>query len=98
MDIVEIRVRKMFAGPGNVAYVAEATVENDEGETFYVTMQDYDGKEYTVSVKSIYDFMVNDNGDPADEFIEEYRSMANTKTSVYAEVFSKLKSAVDLLG
>ena len=97
MYIGKIEARNMFAGPGNVAIVAEAVVK-DGDEVVYVTIQDYEGKEYTVSNESVYAFLAGERKTPVSEFTEEYLKWADAKGSAYAEVFEKLKKVMKMLG
>ena len=99
MYIGKIIAKNVFAGPGNMALVAEAVVENDAGEVVYVTIQDYEGTEYTVSKQSVYEFLAGSQEEPASEFLEEYLKFGvEAKASAYAEVFAKLKRVIKMLG
>lgn len=54
MGIIEIKAKKQFAEYGVWAWLAEALVEKDKGETVYVTAHYYDGEIYSVSKQSVY--------------------------------------------
>ena len=97
--VSEIKARRVFAGPGNYALVAEANVfDDDTGDEVFVTVQKYDGSEYTVAKKSVYAFLAEDNGDPVEELLEEYTSATEAKKSAYAKVFESLKKTLAVLG
>ena len=97
--VSEIKARRVFAGPGNCALVAEANVfDDDTGDEVFVTVQKYDGSEYTVAKESVYAFLAEDKGEPVEEFLEEYTSAAEAKKSAYAGVFESLKKALTALG
>ena len=97
--VSEIKARRVFAGPGNYAHVAEANVFDDEtGDGVFVTVQKYDGSEYTVANKCVYAFLAENSGEPVEEFVEEYTSAAEAKKSAYAGVFEALKKTLSALG
>ena len=98
MLIEEIKAKRIFAGPGNTAFVAEARVKDMQRNEYFVTVQDYDGTEYTVAKESVYAFLAEDNGEPASEFLEEYTKLKDAKTSSFANVFMTLKSVLNKLG
>ena len=98
MKVIGIKAKKVFAGPGSFAYVSEAYVEDEEsGRRYYVTVQDYDGTEYTVAEKSVYAFLAEDEGDPVEEFAEEYTKLAETKRSKFAGVFALVNRTLTAL-
>ena len=98
-EIVEIRGAKVFAGPGMWAFHAEAHVCDVQGNDVYVHVSEYDGmSEYTVSEKSVYAFMVENKGEPADGFLEEYTSLKASAASEYAKVFKTLRGLVTQMG
>ena len=97
MKIYEIKCRKVFAEPGQYAYIAEAQVEED-GTDVFVAIQEYDGLDMTVSKQGMYDFLCGDGGDPAEEFLEEYTAIDDAADSAYAEVFRKLVNVIEMLG
>ena len=96
MCIVEMKAKKVFGGPGSFVWIAEAEVESD-GKMVYVTVEYYDGEEYTVSEKSMYDFLADDGDEPCVEFLEEYANAEEAGKSKYAAVFEKLREAIDRL-
>ena len=99
MVIEEIKAKRIFAGPGMYAYVAEAEVfDDDTGDTVYVAVQEYSGSEYTVSGKSVYAFLAGDGEAPADGFIEEYTKADDAKKSGYWKVFDILRKNIKVLG
>lgn len=99
MVVSEIKAKSVFAGPGMSALVAEAVVYDDEtGDEVFVTVQDYEGMEYTVAEKSVYAFLAEDQGEPVSEFLEEYTKAEDAKKSAYAKVFDGLKKAMKVLG
>ena len=97
MTINTIKAAQVFAGPGNMAYVAEAEVDNGV-EQVYVAVHMYDGENYTVGRESIYESLVGDGDDYPEDFIEEYDDEEEAQESEYAEVFEKLVSVIDVLG
>ena len=96
MNIYGIHGKKIMACAGSWAFVAEAGVDLPDGSEVFVTAQDYDGVELTVSKESMYAFLVCDGDEPA-EFLEEYRSWKDAKASAYAAVFEKLKKVLKML-
>ena len=60
MSIYGMKAKKVFAGPGCWSYIAEAVVDDGDGGEVYVTVQDYDMLELTVSSQSVYAFLVED--------------------------------------
>ena len=99
MKIYAIRCREVMACAGSWAVVAEAEVETDtpNRDTVYVTIQDYNGLDMTVSKQSMYAFLVVGGEEPT-EFLEEYTTLKDTKASAYADVFAKVRKAMKLLG
>lgn len=97
MSITELKAKKVMAGPGLFVYIAEALVEEAERHV-YVTVQYYDGEEYSVSDKSVYAFLDEDGAEPVVDLLEEYDSADVAKDSAYAEVFSVLRGMIDKLG
>lgn len=95
--IVNVKASKVYAGPGSFAKIAEAMVDTGTGETTYVTVQEYDGTEYTASKQSVLDFLSGKTEDPA-EIDEEYTTLKEAKASVYGPVFEKLRKAIGMLG
>ncbi len=93
MSIIEIRGKKVNMD----AWVAEATVEDDNGEELYVTVHYYDGETYTVSDQSVYDFMTDDCDEPAADFLEEYDDCDEAAKSDFADVFEILQDLLDKL-
>lgn len=98
MSITEMRAKKVMAGPGNFAYIAEAKVVDGNGKEVYVTVNYYDGTEYTVQEQSVYDFLAGYGDEPCVEFAENYGALGEAKNSAYAEVFSLLCDEIDKLG
>ena len=96
MKIYGIHGKRVFACAGSWAYVVEAGVDLPDGSNVYVTVQDYDGMELTVSKESMYGFLVCNGEEPA-EFLEEYRTWKDAKGSAYAPVFEKLKKVLKML-
>ena len=97
MSITELKAKKVMAGPGLFVYIAEALVEEAERQV-YVTVQYYDGEEYSVSEKSVYAFLDEDGADPVVDLLEEYDSKDAAAESEYAEVFRVLCGMIDRLG
>lgn len=97
MEIKGIKATKVFAGPGNFAWIAEAIV-TDENDELYVTVQYYDGEEYTVQKESMYEFLAEDGDEPEEEFLEEYDSFEAAGESKYAKIFEQLRKVLELLG
>ena len=97
MSITEMKAKNVMAGPGMFAYIAEAKVE-DDGREVYVTVQYYDGEEYSVAEQSVYGFLAGDGAEPVAELLEEYDSKDAAAESEYAEVFRVLCGMIDRLG
>lgn len=98
MTIWGIKCKKVFAGPGTWAYVAEAKVVVKEPDELFVTINDYDGMcEYTVSKQSVYAYMAEDQGEPIEKFEEEYTRLADTKLSDFSGVFALLRRNIAAL-
>ena len=98
MGIVEIKAKKMFGGPGSFVWIAEAFVEDEAGGDVYVTYQMYDGYELTVSKKSMYQALTEDDDSDEDiAFLEEYESPESAEKSAYAKVFEVLARTLDEL-
>lgn len=95
MSIMEVKGKKIFAGPGT-SWIAEALVEDEENNKRYVTVHYYDGEYYTVSEQSVYDFYENDDFAPVDS-LEEYDDYEDAKKSAYKKVFSHLRKVIDML-
>lgn len=100
MKIYGIKCREVMACAGSWAVVAEAEVETDSAnrDTVYVTVQEYDGLEMTVSKESLYAFLAGNAKEPAGGFLEEYTTVKDAKASAYAEVFAKLRKVMKMLG
>lgn len=98
MSINEIKAKKIFAGPGTWAWIAEAIVEDNQGNDLFVTVHYYDGENYSVSKQSVYAFLADDGDEPASELLEEYDDYKDAKKSVYAKVFDALRKVIDKLG
>ena len=98
MRIWGMKCKRQFAGPGEYAYIAEAKVVVQEPDELFVTVHDYAGMlEYTVSKESVYAFMIDDEGDPIEEFEEEYTDRTEAKTSLYWDVFALLERNIKAL-
>lgn len=94
MSITELKAKKVMAGPGVFVYIAEAKVD-DEGHEVYVTVQYYDGEEYSVAEQSVYGFFDGDGEGPVAELLEEYDSLEAASGSGYAKVFEMLCDMID---
>ena len=97
MGIIEIRAKKIFAGPGTGAWLAEALVKDKKGEERYAAVHYYDGEEYTVSRESVYDFLAGGGEEPASGFLEEYDDADDAEESDFAEVFEALRTVIEML-
>ena len=101
MKIYGIKCREIMVCAGSWATIAEAEVETDtpNRDTVYVTVQEYDGQDFSVSTKSLFDFIVGEGSEPADgDFLEEFSTLKEAKASVYAGVYEKLRKAMKMLG
>jgi len=100
MKIYGIKSKEVMACPGSWALVAEAEVENDNGEEVYVLIQDYDGFNVVITKKSSYDYLVGDGKEWAEgeDVLEDYGSLKEAKESVYYGVIEKLRKVVKMLG
>lgn len=73
IEVVEIRGKKSFAGPGVYGYDAEARVALEDGSELYVGVNEYDDfRHYTVSGKSVYDEMTGTGTVERDEKFEAW--------------------------
>lgn len=97
MKVYGIRCKEVMACAGSWAVVAEAAVEED-GKEVYVMIQEYDGTEYVVTDKSLYDFLAGDGDEPNAEFLEEHTTWKEAQGSAYAGVFKMLKGVMKKLG
>ena len=92
--VYEIRSKSSYAGPGMRGYDAEARVEDQYGNEVFVHVNEYDGRHYTVSKTSIYDFMTGNAEDPNAIFDEEYSKLSDAKDSAYYKVFDTLNKVI----
>lgn len=95
MSIIEIKAKKMGVGP-EMAWIAEALTEDENGKQVYVTVQYYDNEYYSVSEQSIYDYFDDDRTEPV-ECQEEYNHVKDAEDSQYIEVFKTLRKVLDVL-
>lgn len=95
--IQSMRAGRVLSCPGVYGYDAEAVMVND-GKELYAHVNQYNGMmNYTVSEKSIYDYMVNDAEDPGAEFTESYEELDEAKESEYYSAFEILDKMVRAL-
>ena len=92
--VYEVRSKASFAGPGVYGYDAEARVEDEYGGRVYVHVNDYCGRHYTVTKKSMYDFMTGPSDADVPEKEEEYESLKAAEASKYRKVFKMLSAVV----
>ena len=93
-SVYEVRAKKTVAGPGLYGYDAEARVEDSAGERVFVHATVFsDVEEYTVAEKSAYEFMTGD-GEPVEDFLEEYGSEKEAGKSAYRKVFEMLADVI----
>ena len=98
MRIWQIKCKRQFAGPGVYAYVAEAKVVVEEPDELFVTVHDYDGfLNYTVAKESIYAYLIDDEGGPVEDLLENYEEKAAAKKSAFADVFALLEKNIAAL-
>lgn len=106
MDVLEIRGRKSFAGPGVYGYDAEAKVI-DGGMEVYVGINYYDDmRHYTVSKESVYDGMTGElAGDDGEEmfagdpnFLEKLDRYVEKHPVKWPERVAEYTSAKDAMG
>ena len=97
MGIIGIRAKKIFAGPGTWAWLAEALVKDGRDEELYAAVHYYDGEDYTVSRQSLYDFLAEDGDRMVSDYLEVYDDYEDAKKSEYAEIFARLRSVIDML-
>ena len=102
MKIYGIRCKEIMACMcGGMARIAEAEVETDppNRDTVSVTVQEYDGQDFSVSTKSLFDFIIDEGDEPADgDFIEEFSTLKEAKESAYAKVYDKLRKVMKMTG
>ena len=100
MKIYGIKCKEIMACIcGGWATIAEAEVETQEHGTVYVTVQEYDGQDFSVSTKSLFDFIIDEGDEPADgDFLEEFSTLKEAKASEYAKVYEKLRKVMKMTG
>lgn len=100
MKIYGIRCKEVMSCAGAWAVVAEAEVESDNAnrDTVYVTVQEYDGVNFTVGNESLYAFLAGDGKAPESEFAECYETVKDAKESKYWKVFEKLRKVMKMTG
>lgn len=107
-EVIEIRGKKSFAGPGAYGYDAEAKVV-DNGQELYVSINVYDDfRHYTVSKESVFEAMsgtieeTEDEplfaGDPdflekADKYLEEHKDIKGPEYIEYYESAGDAKAS-----
>ena len=98
MEIIGIKAKVFMAGAGTMTEIAEAHVRKDGGEEVYVTLDCYEGEEYTVQKGSMYGFFAENGADPECNFDECWTSWKDAQASAYAGVFDKLRKVIKMLG
>ena len=98
MKIIGIKAKEIMACAGSWAVVAEAEVMTEGGNVVYVLAQEYDTLELTVSVQSLYSFLVENGAEPTVDIDEEYTAWQDANESEYAVVFDRLKKVLKMLG
>ena len=99
MIIKELKGKVTTGGPGMWAFDAEAIVE-DNGKTLYIHANWYDDfKHYTVSERSMFDFMTGASGeDPEVQYLEEYQSLRGAAKSKYYSAIKAANAVINAIG
>ena len=96
--VSSIRAKRTSGCSGTYGIDAEAVVVVDNAGEVYAHANQYDGeRHYTISSKSIYDFMTGDAENPHAEFSEEYDSLGEANESEYYGVFQTLEACLNTL-
>lgn len=97
MEIIGIRTKKSFAGPGLDAIDAEMKIWDDASDGYvYLHMNVYEGEHFTAAKFSIFDYMSGETEEePVGEFDEEYESLVEAMQSNYIEGFILLNNIVN---
>lgn len=97
MRIIEIKAKKILAGPGT-SWIAEALVLDENNKELYVTVHYFDGEYYTVSRQSVYVFFTDEEKtDSTYEFLESYEEYEDAEKSAFRRVFMALRNAIEML-
>lgn len=103
MEVISIRIEKIFAGPGMDAFEAEIKTWDEVNNNYiYLHYSIFEGNHFTVAHKSMMDYMVNGTADEEFdiEYIEYYESLAEAMVSDYIDGFilmhNTLNEMIDL--
>lgn len=97
MEIIGIRTKKTWAGPGSEAFDAEMKIWDAETDEYcYLHYNIWDGEHFTVSKTSYFDYITGETEDePEIDYIEEYDSLSDALTSAFIDGFILLRSTVN---
>lgn len=90
MEILSVRSEKNFVAPGEYALEAEIKIWDEEVNDYrYLNYCVYEGEHFSVSAKSIMDYVVDDESGAEEniEMIESYESLADAMVSKYIDGF-----------
>ena len=103
MEVISIRTEKIFVAPGVEAFEAEIkTWDKANNNYLYLHYTIFEGNHFTVSHKSIMDYVLNSSADDEFdiEYIESYESLAEAMVSEYIDGFilmhNTLNEMIDL--
>ena len=97
IKIINKRAEKTLVVPPPSAYNAEIEIE-ENGKTLYIHVCYHAETTYSVSEKSIYDYMTEKTEEIEDvEFIEEYNEQEEAMTSHYAPYFKIAEEMINEL-
>ena len=91
MQIIKVRAKIHTVCVASEVWFGEIEVYSPEEGYYYVTVLDDDGLHYSVSKKSVYDYLANISEECAD-LSEEYHSWQKAKKSKYAKYFEMLRN------
>ena len=90
-QILNIRANKTIAGPGEFGFDAEAFILDENNREHYVYANIFDEYvTYALSKTSVYDYMVEDEGEEPSEYEEQYESLEDAYDSKYFDLFVML--------
>jgi hypothetical protein len=95
MKVLDKRCMCSMVCMASYSYDGEYKIEDDNGEIYYLHLNYFDGKNFTVSKDSIFNYLVEDVNDGSDvKFSEEYTSLSRAKKSKFYELFRELDQFV----
>lgn len=96
-EVIEIK-GKTATTAGVTNYEAEATLKKEDGTIVYANAGEYTGlRAYTVTDKSIIDFMTGNGDDPNAKTIADYEELEDARDGEYGKVYEVLDAMVTLM-